>query len=171
MRTLLFLPALALVIVGLPAQQAVLPVGLASVEGNSATTYPWSRIVNSTRVQYVYDPANFTMQSLGSVVITRVKWREDGNVNSQGSVYTNVAIDMSSSARAHTALSTTFADNHGPDQTRVYTGTVTTAPGSSAPGPWYVDIPLQTPFFCLSSSRCRWVNRESRLPAGSPRRT
>ena len=48
------------------------------------------------------------------------------------------------------SASATFASNHGPNLTNVYTGPVTVMPGTgngaTVPGPIYIDIPFTTPF-------------------------
>ncbi len=134
-----------------PAQLTlVAPNGYAAVEGNSNNIYPWGRGSSSLRNQFLYDSTTFSAQGVtGPVAISRLRFRADGVFASNwtGGTYPQVRIDLSSSPLDHLAASASFAANHGPDQTTVLNGPVTIVPGSgSNPGPWYIDIPLTTPF-------------------------
>jgi hypothetical protein len=84
----------------------------------------------------------------GTITITRLRWRANGALTSTGGgTWSNVTIQMCTSANPHTAPSGTFASNHGADLTTVYTGPVTVAATTpSFPNAFYVDIPLTTPF-------------------------
>jgi hypothetical protein len=84
----------------------------------------------------------------GTITITRLRWRANGAATATtGGTWSNVTIQMCTSATPHTAPDATFANNYGADLTTVYTGPVTVASTiPSYPGPFYVDVPLTTPF-------------------------
>ncbi|HEX6810317.1 MAG TPA: PKD domain-containing protein, partial [Planctomycetota bacterium] len=70
-----------------------------------------------------------------------------------GGSWPNVRIDMATSPFDWGQASTTFANNLGPDRTTVLQGPVTVSPGTSPAVtgtgvvlPWYITIPLLTPF-------------------------
>ena len=132
------------------AQTLVAPPGFAAAEGNSNGTYPWGRGTSSMRNQFVYDSVAFTSQSVTTpVTISRLRFRADGvfATNWTGGTYPQVRIDMSTSPLDHLAASATFASNHGANLTTVLNGPVTIVGGTgSNPGPWFIDIPLTTPF-------------------------
>ncbi len=148
MRTLaLGLPVL--LAAALPAQATVvIPNGLAAVEGNSSTAYPWGRGTAQIRVQYVYDTTHFTQQGVTyPIVINRLRWRANGGAANAGGAYNTVQVQMSTCPVDQAAVSTTFASNHGPDLATVHNGPVTVlAGGGTTPNNWYVDIPLAPPF-------------------------
>ncbi len=135
----------------LPAQFTnVIPNGTATTEGSSSTAYPWGRGASAIRVQYFYDTTHFTAQGItGPMRITRMRWRANGTATiSAGGTYSGgVTILMSSSPLDYTAITTTFATNHGADLTTVYSGGATVAASAgTTPNNWYVDITLGTPF-------------------------
>lgn len=147
------LPAfLLLAAPAVPAQIAlVLPDGAyATVEGDSNFAFPWNRGAGDVRVQYFQDSTAFTGQGVTTPIrITRLRYRADAIANTwSGGVYPSVQIDMSTCPVDHTAVTSTFANNHGPDRTTVFNGpvTVTGGAGGSIPGPWHVDVALTTPF-------------------------
>ena len=130
----------------------VAPNGYAATEGNSNNIYPWGRGTSSMRTQYIYDSATFTAQGVTApVTITRLRFRAEGTAGPitswPGATYPQVRIDMSNCPVDHHAASSTFANNHGSNVTTVLNGPVTMAAGTrTSPGPWYIDIPLTTPF-------------------------
>lgn len=133
----------------------VVPNGTNGVEGNSSTGYPWNRAASVMHVQYCYDSTNFTLQGVNTpVVINRLRWRANSTTTAYtGGTYANVVIDLSTSAFDQAAQTTTFASNHGPDRTNVYTGTVTLLPSAGVPTTspltpniFYVDVTLTTSF-------------------------
>lgn len=156
MRHLLALGALAGVIAGLHAQAPlVIPTGHNATEGASSTAYPWGRAAAVIHVQYCYDSSHFTGQGISApMLINRLKWRANSTTTAYtGGSYSNVLVDMSTASVDQAALTTTFASNHGPDRTNVYSGTVTVLPTPGVPTTtpltpsiYYVDIPLATPF-------------------------
>jgi hypothetical protein len=131
----------------------VSPNGFATTEGSSNNAYPWNRANQSTRIQFIYDSTNFTAQTVAfPITITQLRFRADnpGTTSWTGGSWPNVRIDMASCPFDYTAASGTFASNLGPDLLTVLNGPVTVAAGSTsggtAPGPWYITIPLTTPF-------------------------
>ncbi len=132
----------------LTAQQIVIPNGFAATEGSSSTSYPWNRTNSAIRVQYCYDSSMFTLQSVNTpVILQRCKWRVNGGATSTGGTYNNVTIDLSTSPLNYSAITGTFASNHGANITRVYSGSVTVAPAAgTTPNNYYVDVTFQTPF-------------------------
>lgn len=129
----------------------VIPNGLANTEGNTSNLFPWGRGNNSIRILFNYNNGNFTSASINTpIVITRLRWRADGAPASwTGGTYGSVQVDLSTAATVHNAPLANFASNHGPDLTRVHDGPVTVLPGTTTgigPGPWFVDLPLTTPF-------------------------
>jgi len=122
----------------------------ATQEGNSNFVLPWSVTTAGGRVQFCHDSTVFTGQGVTTPIrITGLRYRPDAIANTwSGGTYPSVQIDMSTSPVDHLAVSNTFANNHGPDQTTVLSGPVTVLPGlgGSAPAPVYVDITLTTPF-------------------------
>lgn len=125
------------------------PDGFQNVEGNTNWPYPWN-YTNTTggmRQMLVYDSGNFTGQGIaGPIQITNLRWRADGGATCTGRSYGSVNIQMSSCPSDYTAVSNTFAQNHGPDLATVFTGSVTINP------PTPVNLPLQAPFHLPSGS-------------------
>lgn len=143
----------ALLASALCAQNAWIPPAVANgFEGSSSTGTLWSSGASATGTgtnmlqQMIY--GKDTMPA-GAMTITRLYWRANGStLSTAGGVWSNVTIKMCTSANPHTAVSTTFASNLGPDLTTVYTGNVTVSPTTPGyPGVVYVDVPLTTPFF------------------------
>lgn len=127
----------------------VAPTGYAAAEGASNNAYPWNRGSSSMRFQQVYDSSHFTGQGAnGPTLITQLRFRANASTSTwAGGSWPNVRIDMSTAAVDYLAPSTTFAANHGNDRTTVLQGAVTVTGGTgSTPGPWHVDIALQSPF-------------------------
>ncbi len=131
----------------------VAPQGLANAEGNSNNIYPWGR-TTSTHYLQIFDSTHFTAQNVtGPILITNLRFRADAVATTTtwaGGTWPNVGIFLSTSAVNYSAISTTFAANHGPDVANVRTGPVTVLPGAGngtgVPGIWHIDIPLTTPF-------------------------
>lgn len=130
----------------------VAPTGYATTEGGTNNTFPWSRGTSSMRFQQIYDSSHFTGQAVVSpILISQLRFRANGSTSTwAGGSWPNVRIDMSTAAVDYLTPSTTFDSNHGGDRSTVLQGAVTvtggTGGGTTVPGPWYVDIPLQTPF-------------------------
>lgn len=130
----------------------VVPPAWANTPANSSTAYPWGRTTTDTRVQYCYDSSYFTSASISyPIVVNRLRWRALPTTASwTGGTWGNVIVSCSSAAVDFAAMTTTFASNHGPDLTQVFTGAVTLAPGTGngagVPGPWYIDVVFNAPF-------------------------
>jgi hypothetical protein len=127
-------------------QPVVVPNGLATTEGNSNNAWPFNCDPGgSQRYQQVY---------LGSEVGTRliggIGFRQDPEFGDAFGPTTipNVTITLSTTAAAVDGLSSTFADNVGPDVTTVFSGnlTLSSATCSSTPCPFDILIPLTTGF-------------------------
>ena len=143
----------AVLTVDMQAQVAVVaPYGSQSVEGNIASTFPWADALATRRTQIVYDASNFTLQGLTTpFLIQSLRFRPDSSTAGSwvATSLPDVRVDLATSAVDHLALTTTFAANLGPDVTRVFEGAVAVQAGSisgGGPQPWYIDIPLSTPF-------------------------
>lgn len=121
----------------------VVPNSLATVDGNNINSIPFdcgqNGAVPSMRYQQIYAGGQ-----VGSGSITQVAFR-DGVF--APTVIPNVTIRMSTSSKAVTGLSTTFANNVGADVATVFSGNLTlSGSGGATPGPFDIVIPLQTPF-------------------------
>jgi PKD repeat protein len=132
----------------------VTPSGYAAAEGGTNNAFPWSRGTASTRIQFVVDSTHFTGQGVVSpITISQLRYRADAATATTtwpGGSWPNVRIDMATCPVDFLGVSTTFASNLGPDLTTVLNGPVTVAAGAGngtgIPGPWYITIPLTTPF-------------------------
>ncbi|MCA8964496.1 MAG: PKD domain-containing protein [Planctomycetes bacterium] len=130
----------------------VAPDGYANAEGNTGNLFPWQVDATSIHIQFLYDSSHFTNQNVVSpIVISRLRYRANATTSSwTGGSWPNVRIDMATATTDYATPSATFAANTGPDLTTVLTGPVTVQPGTGngagVPGPWYIDIPLTTPF-------------------------
>lgn len=144
--------AFALLAVPAVAQNTtVIPFGLTNTEGNTTNLFPWGRGNSLIHIEFLYNSANFTNANInGPIVISRLRWRADGAPAAwAGGTYGSARVDLSTAAVAHNAPSTTFANNHGPDKTMVHNGQVFVTPGETTGigvGPYFVDLPLSTPF-------------------------
>ncbi|MHC4854044.1 MAG: PKD domain-containing protein, partial [Planctomycetota bacterium] len=88
------------------------------------------------------------------ILIRRLRWRPyDGASTTStwtGGTYGGITIKMSSAAVDYTALTTTFAANHGKNMATVFSGsakvTAGAGTGTGVPSNYYVDVTLTTPF-------------------------
>lgn len=130
------------------------PNGYAAAEGGTNNSFPWSRGTASMRIQFLVDSSHFTAQGVVSpILVSQLRYRADAAAATTtwaGGSWPNVRIDMATSPVDYLGASTTFAANLGPDLTTVHNGAVTVAAGAGngtgVPGPWYITIPLATPF-------------------------
>ncbi len=135
----------------------VAPAGAATVEGNANNAVPWSRGMQSARVQFLYDSSHFTSQGADRPIrISRLRYRADAGTHSwTGGAWPNVRIDLATATVDHAAAQQVFASNLGADATIVHQGPVVvqggTGNGAGTPGPWYIDIPV-LPFLYDPSS-------------------
>ncbi|HET6201603.1 MAG TPA: hypothetical protein VFI25_02235 [Planctomycetota bacterium] len=125
--------------------EVVVPGANAAVEGPSSSTIPLAITgAGLGRYQQVYAGGEFPG---GTNWITAVSFRANQNTALVGRTMT-VSLSLSTTGMAPDGLSSTFADNVGPDATVVYSGTLTLPPVAGAPGPapfgW--TIPLQHAF-------------------------
>jgi hypothetical protein len=97
----------------------IVPNSLATVEGNENNCFPFGFCEgNGTmRYQQVYASSQFS----GPILIGQILFRPDATFGGGFSaLLPDIQIDMSTTREAADALSTTFADNVGPDDTIVY---------------------------------------------------
>jgi hypothetical protein len=125
----------------------IAPGAARNVEGNSDNLYPFSG--DPIRYQQVVAASEFAG---GPRWITRIALRPDANSGRAfEETLSHVEIRLSTSARAPAALSKTFAENVGDDETLVYSGALPLASAFSGPegGPKDFDILItfQTPFW------------------------
>src|SRR5690242_4093119 len=133
-------------------QGIVVPNGNATAAGNSASG-PLPSTPIAFEAQTVIDPGQFGSVK-GPIYITGFALRAAPgtgplNVTMSGSVSLSTSPNYPSSAGGHTLLSTTLANNVGPDNTVVASGTATiSGPGCSGPGPcpFSNTIEFTTPF-------------------------
>ena len=145
-----FILAVALgscVITELRAQVIVVPNALATNDGNGSGTSPEGPA--SARWLHIHDASQFGALS-GPSFLTQFAYRPDRVLGQSGPRSLTLRIYASTTSRSVDGISTTFAENLGPDNTLVFDGTVnvTTA---NLPGPGntrqfdYV-FPFTTPF-------------------------
>jgi hypothetical protein len=146
-----FLSTLPLATAGLPAQQGsvVLPPGYDLTEAPGSTAYGWGQGTVERRVQWIYDSSYFTSQGVDHpIVITRLRWRANGASTVRAGTYSQATLTLASATSDCLAPSATFATNLAADATLVHSGPVQVAAGAGeTPNNWYVDLPLQTPFY------------------------
>jgi hypothetical protein len=147
----------------------VVPNSLANTEGGGNNNLPFDS-TTSERYQQVYLASQFGSGGL----ITQIAFRPDGILGLAFSVtIANIQIDLSTTAEAPDGLSTTFADNVGPDDTTVFSGALTLSSSDTGPagGPKAFDIiiNLTTPFLYnpASGNLLLDVRNFSGLPSGA----
>jgi hypothetical protein len=150
-RTLALVAVLGLVMPAANASLIVVPNNLAGTEGNSNNIFPFS-IANfgltSQRYQQVYASSQFPT---GIDEITQIAFRPDASVGSPfSSTLPNIEIDLSTTSAAPDGLSSTFANNVGPDNTVVHSGSLTLSSAftglAGGPKDFDIIINLSTPF-------------------------
>ncbi|MCA8975537.1 MAG: PKD domain-containing protein [Planctomycetes bacterium] len=132
----------------------VIPNGMATAAGSTANAFPWYATTAwpGLRILACYDSTHFTAQSINyPILIQGVKWRaNDSTASWTGGTHSQATVAMSTAAVDYLALTTTWAANHGPDYTVMYSGPVTmtagTGNGTGIPAPYFVDVPFATPF-------------------------
>lgn len=149
----ILLACLAAGLGGVPsAAQAtvVIPNGTANIEADSFNNFPWGRGGAGLLHQCIYDPVNFTAQGINTpITITRLRWRPDDMRSSVASSYPlGATVHLSTCPLASTAVTTTFANQRGPDYTTVFNGPFSWPAFAATPGPcpFHIDVPLATPF-------------------------
>lgn len=144
------------------ATTVITPNGQASVEGNSDNAFPFDigqdvgeAPSGTQRYQQVYSASDFAALTAGGEYITQIAFRPDGIAGGAFSTtLSSIRIDLSTVSAGPDALSTTFADNVGANDTIVYGGATGAALSlsSSFTGPvggpkdFDIIINLTTPF-------------------------
>jgi hypothetical protein len=116
------------------ADGIVIPNTLATVEGNDNNFGPFFN--NSVRYQQVFSASQFP-SSTGPLMITQIAFRPDGSVTDPSLIirFDSVQIDLSTTSRTPSTLSTLFASNVGADDTTVFNSFVfVNAPVTGPPG-------------------------------------
>ncbi|HQR09546.1 MAG TPA: hypothetical protein PLN21_22170 [Gemmatales bacterium] len=134
------------------AQNIVVPSGNAAVEGGSANGYPFHIgffSLSQQRYQQVYSSSEFS--SIGSpILISQIAFRPSSNFGAAFStILPDVQINLSTTPALPDALSLTYANNVGADDTIVYTrGALPLSSSFTGSGPKDFDIviTLTTPF-------------------------
>jgi hypothetical protein len=131
----------------------VVPNAASSIEGEANNGFPfWPVGANppSMRYQQVFGSSAFSGLGAGGGLITQIAFRGDSLAPSFIATIPSVQINLSTSAASPDGLSTTFANNVGPDNTVVYgpSALVVSNPvgPTSGPKPFTVIVPLVTPF-------------------------
>lgn len=116
-----------------------------AAEGNLNNIFPFA--YNSTlRYQQVYDSSLFSAVT-GSAPISQLAFRPDGTLAPSKSFSSMVNIRLSTTSLDEDGLNSLFANNSGPDETVVFSGTLPWNSGySGTPGPFSLVIPLTVPF-------------------------
>jgi|GEM_PF-266514 len=109
----------------------------------------WGNVLSQReRVQEVYASRHFPRIPIW---IREIRFRPNLNDAPKTGATEQFELTLSTTARDPDALSVTFGDNVGPDETVVYKGslTITTTVTKSADGPCVFDMPIQftTPFY------------------------
>jgi uncharacterized protein (TIGR03437 family) len=131
-------------------QSIVIPPGRANAAGGD-TSGPIPTVTN-VELQFEFGGGQFPV---GPIYITGFAWRAAPghgalSVSTSGSVYASTGLTYPNTINGHPLLSTTFANNLGPDNTLVASGNFTmNGPGCAgpAPCPFANNIVFTTPFF------------------------
>ena len=119
-RAVLVTGALCGALIGVQAAAVpiVVPNAQAAAEGNDANLGPF--FDTSVRYQQVYSASQFGAS--GPVTISQIAFRPDGADSGASLIifFNSVQIDLSTTTRTPTTLSTTFADNVGSDNATVF---------------------------------------------------
>jgi hypothetical protein len=119
------------VTVDLRAQVIVVPNALATNDGNGSGTSTAGPA--SVRWLHIYDASQFGALS-GPSFLTQFAYRPDGILGQSGPRSLTLRIYASTTSRTVAGISTTFAENLGPDNTLVFDGTVNMTT-ENLPGP------------------------------------
>jgi hypothetical protein len=127
------------------AEVVVVPNSLATTDGNIFNDSPMFPL----RYMQIHDASQFAALS-APVFITQFAWRPDTLPGPTGPYMHDVQLFASTTNRSVAGLSSTFAENIGPDNTLVYSGplTLTTAnlPGPGNTKQFDIVVPFTTPF-------------------------
>jgi hypothetical protein len=126
---------------------SVVPNSLATTNGRGGNSYPFN-IPASVRYQQVYASSQFPTN--GPFLVTEIAFRPSADSGGPfTSAVPNLVIELSTtSANPSPSLSTTFADNVGPDKQQVFGGPLILSSHFAGSGPKEFDaiIPLQRAF-------------------------
>lgn len=116
----------------------------------SSNYYPFGIGSSSTmRYQQVYDSSEFSALPV-TEQIAQLAFRRNADADHAAHSYTitNIQIALSTTSYGPDALSTTFANNIGADNTTVFSGSLDINSDAGSPALWPFDIiiPLTTPF-------------------------
>jgi hypothetical protein len=148
------LAACAFLVGGARADVVVVPNALANTEGESNNGFPFNIAffgISSQRYQQVYASSQFSGFGGHPELITQIAFRPDAQFGSAfSSTLPNVRIDLSTTHAVPGSLSSTFANNVGPNDQVVFSGPLHLSSSFTGPpnGPKAFDItiPLQHPF-------------------------
>ncbi len=162
-----FVAAAAALIPSATAQlSVVLPNGLATAEGSGNNNFPWGRGGAGILMQAIYDSSHFTAQGITyPIMIHGVRWRPNTGAGLASTNFpTPCSIRMSTSPVDWSAVTTTFANQRGANETLCFQGPVTFPAQAAAPGPtpFGINTPLTTPF--LYDPNFGDLNIETDLP-------
>jgi hypothetical protein len=128
----------------------VIPQVCGTSEGTSSNAFPWGRGPSGLLHQAIYDSSHFTTQGITyPILITGLKWRPNSNVALVATTYPIAcSIRCSTCPIDWSAVSTTLANQRGPDETLCFQGPVSfpAQPAVAGPTPFGINIPLTTPF-------------------------
>jgi len=127
--------------------KVVSPSSAKNSEGNSSGT---PNAGAPGRVQFLYLASEFAQLPATHRHIVAFNYRADGNSNQPNNwTFPDVEVWMSTTSR--TTLSSVFADNHGPNKTKVHDGSLTfpilATPPAEGPKDFADGQLLDTPFF------------------------
>ena len=156
--------------------EEVVPNANAAVEGNVDNVFPFF-FPGGMRYQQVYDSSQFGSFG-GKRLITHIVFRPDSTFGDAHSTdISDLEVSLSTVNIGPDGLSTTFANNLGPDNTLVHDGFITLST-SDLPGPgntraFDIVIALQTPFsYDPTTGRNLLMdvrNNDLNVPSGGPR--
>lgn len=147
----------------------VSPSSLATVEGSTSTAYPFGLSgAISSRSLSIHDPG--TWGFTGAQQISALAWRTDQGIQFPGRALW-IRITLSTTSVSAASISSTFAANHGSDQTVVFDGHLSAAAGSANTSPGYFDLvcELQQSFVYDPASGGLVVDVQVQSGAGVPR--
>jgi hypothetical protein len=139
------------IVPGLGLQDLVVPNANANVEGNFGNEYPFdigANGISSMRYQQVYDASQFGAVPAGGAYITALAFRVDAGFGAFAATLPSIQINLSTTPSVPDGLSTTFANNVGPDDTVVYSGALQLSSAAiGSPAAFDIIIPLTTSFW------------------------
>jgi hypothetical protein len=137
------------IVPGLGLQNLVVPNANANVQGNSANGFPFDTGGGTLRYQQVYDASQFGAVPPGGAYITALAFRVGKTYGAFAETLPGIRIDLSTTyTGVPDGLSTTFANNVGPDDTVVYNGSLDLSSAAiGSPAAFDIIVPLTTPFW------------------------